>query len=220
MIFQKAADVLWGDWLLFALLGLGIFYTIMTGGIQFRCLPLIVRGVFKGGRKNTENDEGKNCSSYQALCAAIASCVGSGNIVIYGTGMNFHLFRKLQMADQIRDMSRRSMVMMAMLVMVPMFMVMIMFIMMTVFMILLMIMAVPAVRSLLPLFFSIYGHRHMGSGDSAGLSRMSFDSHSRKPQSVHRVKKSLLIFQKFIQGGRIDLISSTQIFLFSTIIKI
>ena len=87
IFFQKAADILWGDWLLFALLGLGIFYTIVTGGIQFRCLPLIARGVFKGGRKNTENDEGKNCSSYQALCAAIASCVGSGNIVGVSTAI-------------------------------------------------------------------------------------------------------------------------------------
>lgn len=87
MIFERAADFLWGDWLLFALLGLGIFYTIVTGGIQFRCIPLIARGVFKGGRKTTENDEGKNCSSYQALCAAIASCVGSGNIVGVSTAI-------------------------------------------------------------------------------------------------------------------------------------
>ena len=87
MIFERAADFLWGDWLLFALLGLGIFYTIVTGGIQFRCIPLIARGVFKGGRKNTENEEGKNCSSYQALCAAIASCVGSGNIVGVSTAI-------------------------------------------------------------------------------------------------------------------------------------
>mgnify|MGYP005761598003 CR=1 FL=1 len=54
MILERAADFLWGDWLLFALPGLGTFYTIVTGGIQFCCIPLIARGVFKGGRKNTE----------------------------------------------------------------------------------------------------------------------------------------------------------------------
>lgn len=31
MLFKKAADALWGDWMLVALLGVGIFYTLITG---------------------------------------------------------------------------------------------------------------------------------------------------------------------------------------------
>lgn len=81
----KLADLLWGDWLLAALVGLGIYYTVMTGGIQFRCLKLIPRGVLKS-KKNEKEKEG-GCSSYQALCAAVASCVGSGNIVGVSTAV-------------------------------------------------------------------------------------------------------------------------------------
>ena len=50
--FGKLADFLWGDWLLFALVGLGIYYTAMTGFIQLRCLFLIPKGGFGGaGRR-------------------------------------------------------------------------------------------------------------------------------------------------------------------------
>ncbi|HIX15056.1 MAG TPA: alanine:cation symporter family protein [Candidatus Hungatella pullicola] len=84
-VFGKLADWLWGDWLLFALVGLGLYYTIMTGCIQLRCLMLIPRGIFWGGRKKVTDKE--KCSSYQALCTAIASCVGSGNIVGVSTAV-------------------------------------------------------------------------------------------------------------------------------------
>lgn len=86
--FKQAADFLWGDWLLVALLGLGIYYTLMTGGIQFKLISLIRKGVLKPKcqEDKKEKDSGK-CSSYQALCAAVASCVGSGNIVGVSTAI-------------------------------------------------------------------------------------------------------------------------------------
>ena len=54
-IFQTAADFLWKDWMLVMLLGLGIFYTVMTGFIQFRFFPYTVRFFVKEirNRKNT-----------------------------------------------------------------------------------------------------------------------------------------------------------------------
>lgn len=86
-LFENLADFLWGDWLLAALLGLGIFYTVMTGFIQLKCVKLLRKGFLKSpGGKKEEKDE-KKCSSYQALCAAIASCVGSGNIVGVSTAI-------------------------------------------------------------------------------------------------------------------------------------
>ena len=42
--FKSLADLLWGDWLLFALLGLGLYYTVMTGFIQFKCVSLLKNG--------------------------------------------------------------------------------------------------------------------------------------------------------------------------------
>ena len=39
LVIGNIANILWGDWLLFALLGLGILYTFMTGGIQIPASP-------------------------------------------------------------------------------------------------------------------------------------------------------------------------------------
>lgn len=85
-IFGNVADFLWGDWLLVALLGLGVFYTFMTGFVQIRCFPMVVKTVIKGAKSRKDVEAGK-CSSYQALCTAVASCVGSGNIVGVSTAI-------------------------------------------------------------------------------------------------------------------------------------
>jgi len=90
-IFQTAADFLWKDWMLVMLLGLGIFYTFVTGFVQFCFFPYTVRYFLKEIRtqKNTGTDPESSgrCSSYQALCTAVASCVGSGNIVGVSTAI-------------------------------------------------------------------------------------------------------------------------------------
>lgn len=85
--FKALADFLWGDWLLAALLGLGLFYTIMTDCIQFRCVRLVKKGIFRLKEKSESPESEKKCSSYQALCAAVASCIGSGNIVGVSTAI-------------------------------------------------------------------------------------------------------------------------------------
>ena len=81
---------LWGDWLMFVLLGVGIMYTIITGGVQIRHFGYIIKKtlwepVKQRGRKK-DKGEG-NISSFQALCTAVASCVGSGNIVGVSTAV-------------------------------------------------------------------------------------------------------------------------------------
>ena len=81
---------LWGDWLMFVLLGVGILYTIITGGVQIRHFGYIIKKtlwepVKQRGRKK-DKGEG-NISSFQALCTAVASCVGSGNIVGVSTAV-------------------------------------------------------------------------------------------------------------------------------------
>ncbi len=81
--FGTLADILWGNWMLVMLLGLGVYYTFMTGGIQIRMVPKMVREFWEKERKDNKpaSRESKGISSMQALCTAIASCVGSGNIV-------------------------------------------------------------------------------------------------------------------------------------------
>lgn len=88
MLFKKAADALWGDWMLVALLGVGIFYTLMTGFVQIRFFPFTFKS-FLGDirKKNSTSEDSGTCSSYQALCTAVASCVGSGNIVGVSTAI-------------------------------------------------------------------------------------------------------------------------------------
>ena len=86
-VFKALADFLCGDWLLIALLGLGLFYTIMTGFVQFQCITLFRKGFFSLKKEKAQVKDEKKCSSYQALCAAIASCVGSGNIVGVSTAI-------------------------------------------------------------------------------------------------------------------------------------
>lgn len=85
--FSAASEALWSDWLLYVLVGTGIFYTVMTGGIQFKCLKLLWNKGFslKTGCKAAKDE--KKCSSWQALCTALASCVGSGNIVGVSTAI-------------------------------------------------------------------------------------------------------------------------------------
>ena len=85
LVIGNIANILWGDWLLFALLGLGILYTFMTGGIQIRCLFLLRRGIFRKSHLKKQGEEG--CSSWQSLCGSLASCVGSGNIVGVSTAI-------------------------------------------------------------------------------------------------------------------------------------
>lgn len=88
-LFETLANLLWGNWMLFMLLGLGVFYTLITGGIQIRSLPQLVRalGEKESGHEEAGLREVQGISSMQALCTAVASCVGSGNIVGVATAM-------------------------------------------------------------------------------------------------------------------------------------
>lgn len=86
--FGTVADFLWKDWMLVLLLGLGVYYTVMTNFVQFRYFPYVFRQFLKGLRKNRDED-GKSgkFSSNQTLFTAVASCVGSGNIVGVSTAI-------------------------------------------------------------------------------------------------------------------------------------
>lgn len=87
--FEQAAALLWGNWMLMLLLGLGVFYTLLTGMVQIRSLPRLA-GEFRKKDKKTEKEDagqGEGLTSLQALCTAVASCVGSGNIVGVATAL-------------------------------------------------------------------------------------------------------------------------------------
>lgn len=80
---------LWGNWLLFVLLGVGILYTVISGFVQVRHFGYILRKTLwnpiRYGDRDAESEGG--VSSFQALNMALASCVGSGNIVGVATAV-------------------------------------------------------------------------------------------------------------------------------------
>lgn len=80
---------LWGDWLLFVLLGIGVLYTVITGAIQVRRFPYIIKKTLWEPimAKKEDSKESGTITSFQSLCTAIASCVGSGNIVGVSTAV-------------------------------------------------------------------------------------------------------------------------------------
>lgn len=83
------ASWLWGNWLLFVLIGIGILYTVITGGVQVRYFGYILKKTLWEPirRGNKDSQEKGTISSFQALCTAVASCVGSGNIVGVSTAV-------------------------------------------------------------------------------------------------------------------------------------
>ena len=66
--------------LIVLLIGAGLFFTIRTRGVQFRCFGEGMRRVFGNFSLNGKKHE-SGMSSFQALATAIAAQVGTGNIV-------------------------------------------------------------------------------------------------------------------------------------------
>ncbi len=70
-------DILWHEYVLYAIVGTGVLFTIWSGFSQYRALthgPSIIRGVY-----NDPDDPGA-INHFQALSAALSATVGLGNI--------------------------------------------------------------------------------------------------------------------------------------------
>ncbi len=74
---NKINDPLWGKWLIWLLVGTGVFFTVRTGFVQFRLFGQSVREMM-GGRK--EGDDPHGITPFQAFVTGLASRVGTGNI--------------------------------------------------------------------------------------------------------------------------------------------
>lgn len=70
------SNPLW-DWLIWILLGVGLFYTLTTGLVQIRLLGRSVKEI-KGSRQNPNDPHG--ITAFQAFVTGLASRVGTGNI--------------------------------------------------------------------------------------------------------------------------------------------
>lgn len=77
-------DFIWGMPLIILLLGTGLYFTLRLGLLQFRKLPLAFRCIFS--KEEGVKQEG-DVSSFQALCTALSSTIGTGNIVGVATAI-------------------------------------------------------------------------------------------------------------------------------------
>lgn len=88
MIVDGVNDVLWGYVLMYALVGVGIFFTLYLGAPQFIRFGPAVRQVFGKLYKTHPTDrDGRTISSFQALAVAISAQVGTGNVAGVATAI-------------------------------------------------------------------------------------------------------------------------------------
>ena len=89
-IIKAINSVLWTKFLMYALLALGIFYTIYLGFPQITKVGLAFKYAFGGLFKKKDKTEVKDgeikVNSFQALATAIAAQVGTGNIAAVASG--------------------------------------------------------------------------------------------------------------------------------------
>lgn len=81
-------DVLWGYILIYALVGIGIFFTIYLGAPQIVRFGPAVKQVFgRLYKEHPTNRDGESISSFQALAVAVSAQVGTGNVAGVATAI-------------------------------------------------------------------------------------------------------------------------------------
>lgn len=88
LFLEKFNKILWGNWLVFVLLGLGILYSIATGFVQVRHFKFIIHNTLAKSFKerNIEKREG-SLSTFQAMMVTLAGNIGGGNVVGVATAI-------------------------------------------------------------------------------------------------------------------------------------
>jgi len=87
-VVNTVNDVLWGSVLMYALVGVGLFFTCYLGFPQFIRFGPAVRQVFgKLYKEHPTDRDGRSISSFQALAVAISAQVGTGNVAGVATAI-------------------------------------------------------------------------------------------------------------------------------------
>ncbi len=84
-ILTKLNDVMYSYVLIIMLVGVGIYFTIRTKGVQFRLFKDGIKSMLE--KTDTDEDGNKKVSSFQALMISTASRVGTGNIAGIATAI-------------------------------------------------------------------------------------------------------------------------------------
>ena len=79
---------LWGRWLVYVLLGLGILYTFTNGFIQVRYFKFIIKKTLVDSFKTRNDEKGSgSISTFKAMMVTLAGNVGGGNVVGVATAV-------------------------------------------------------------------------------------------------------------------------------------
>lgn len=80
--------VLWDYLLIYALIGIGLFFTLYLGAPQITKLGAGFKAVFGGlFSKKDKDHESKSLSQFQALAVAISAQIGTGNVAGVATAI-------------------------------------------------------------------------------------------------------------------------------------
>ena len=81
-------DILWGPWTLIFIAGCAVFFTVLSGGFQFRKCIYIFKNTFGRITEKAQSKVEGRLSPFQAATTALAGTVGNGNIVGVATALS------------------------------------------------------------------------------------------------------------------------------------
>ncbi len=84
-VLTKINDVMYTYILIILLIGVGVYFTIRTKGVQFRLFKDGIKSIMEPSQKRKDGE--KKVSSFQALMISTASRVGTGNIAGIATAI-------------------------------------------------------------------------------------------------------------------------------------
>lgn len=84
-VLTKLNDIMYSYILIIMLVGVGIYFTIRTKGVQFRLLKDGIKSMMEPAKRDNTGE--KKVSSFQALMISTASRVGTGNIAGIATAI-------------------------------------------------------------------------------------------------------------------------------------
>ena len=84
-INDKINEIVWGPYMIFLLVGVGVFLTIRLKGVQFGKFGYIIKNTIGKAFKNSEGEGA--ISSAKAGLTSIAAVVGTGNIAGVATAI-------------------------------------------------------------------------------------------------------------------------------------
>ena len=86
-MISRLQELVWGPWMLAALLGIGIYFTVKSRMFQLRRFSLWWSRTGGSLWRGENGSHGGGISSFQTACTALAATIGTGNIVGVATAL-------------------------------------------------------------------------------------------------------------------------------------